>query len=113
MTTDRDVSRFREHLTLDECKRLLGFSHWIPVNRGHSERFVEEHYPGWTFNKLVRVFVAAGIYVNRGGAPATCDDRVVSFHFSSSTDYHVEWIDGVEPEDVALKRRALDRKAGK
>jgi hypothetical protein len=57
-------------------------------------------------------FVAAGIFVNRGGAPATCDDRVVEFHFSSPTEFYVEWVDGVEPEDVMRKRRANDLTTG-
>ncbi len=109
---DVDVSGFREHLTLDDCKRLLHYSHWIPINRGYTATFVAEHFPGWTWNELVRVFVAAGIFVNRGGSPATCDDRVVMFHFSSPTDFYVEWLGGAEPEDVAVKRRANDRKTG-
>jgi hypothetical protein len=112
VSTDIDVSRFREHLTLDECKRLLHYSHSIPIHRGFTATFVAENYPEWTWNELVQVFVAAGIFVNRGGAPATCDDRVVAFHFSSPTEFFVEWIDGTEPEDVELKRRTNDRKTG-
>jgi len=58
------------------------------------------------------VHVAADIFVNRGGAPSTCDDRVATFDLSSPTDFYVEWIDGIEPEDVAAKRRANDRTTG-
>jgi hypothetical protein len=112
MSTDVDVSRFREHLTLDECKALLHYSHSIPITRGFTATYVADHFPGWTWNELVKVFVAAGIFVNRGGSPATCDDRVVRFHFSSPEEFYVEWIDGAEPEDVALKRRANDRTTG-
>ena len=112
MSTDVDVSHFREHRTLDECKRLLHYSHVIPISQGYTANFVAENYPGWTWNELVQVFVAAGIFVNRGGTPATCDDRVVTFHFSSPTEFYVEWIDGIEPDDVAAKRRANDRTTG-
>ncbi len=112
MSTDFDVSVFREHLTLDECKRLLHYSHSIPICHGFTAEYVAEHFPGWTWNELVRVFVAAGIFVNRGGAPATCDDRVVMFHFSSPEEFYVEWADGEEPEDVASKRRANDLTTG-
>ena len=76
MSTDVDVSHFREHRTLDECKLLLHYGHVIPICHGYTATFVAENYPGWTWNELVQVFVAAGIFVNRGGAPATCDDRV-------------------------------------
>ena len=112
MSTDVDVSHFREHRTLDECKRLLHYGHVIPICHGYTENFVAENYPGWTWNELVQVFVAAGIFVNRGGAPPTCDDRVATFHFSNPTEFHVEWIDGIEPEDVAAKRGANDRATG-
>ena len=112
MSTDVDVSHFRERRTLGECKLLLHYGHVIPICHGYTATYVAEHYPGWTWNELVQVFVAAGIFVNRGGAPATCDDRVVTFHFSSPTEFYVEWIDGIEPEDVAAKRRANDRKTG-
>ena len=106
MSTAVDASSFREHRTLDECKLLLHYGHVIPICHGHTARFVAVHYPGWTWNELVAVFKAAGIFINRGGAPATCDDRVVRFHFSGPTEFYVEWIDGVEPDDVAAKRRA-------
>jgi hypothetical protein len=112
MSSPVDVSRFREHRALDECKRLLHYGHVIPVSRGYTARYVAEHFPGWTWNELVAVFVAAGIFVNRGGSPPTCDDRVATFHFSSSTDFFVEWADGVEPDDVAAKRSANDRTTG-
>ena len=96
MSTDVDVPRFREHLTLDECNSLLHHSHWIPINRVYTATFVAENYHGWMWNELVQVFVAAGIFVNRGGAPVTCDDRAVTFHFSSPTVFDVGWIDETE-----------------
>lgn len=112
MSTDVEVSRFREHLTLDECKALLQYSHSIPILRGFTSSYVTEHFPGWTWNELAKVFVAAGILVNRGGAPATCDDKVVALHFSSPKVFYVVWVDGAEPDDVVLKRRANDRSTG-
>lgn len=104
MSTEVDVSVFREHRTRDELNSLLHYGHIIPGSKGWTSAYVEAHYPGWTWNELVKVFVAAGILVNRGGSPPKCDDRVVVFHFSGPTEFHVEWADGVEPEDVALKR---------
>ncbi|MEP7115673.1 MAG: hypothetical protein ABI862_20580 [Ilumatobacteraceae bacterium] len=112
MTTDVDVSNFREHLTLVDCKRLLHHGHVIPICHGYTAEFVVAHYPGWTWNQLVEVFVAAGIFVNRGGAPATCDNRVAMFHFSGKAEFLVEWVGGMEPEDMAIKRRAADRTTG-
>ena len=96
MSTDVDVPRFREHLTFDECNSPLNYSHWIPINRVYTATFVAENYCGWMWNEFWQVFVAAGIFVNRGGAPVTCDDRVVTFHFSSPTVFDVGWIDETE-----------------
>ncbi len=107
MTTPVDVSRFREHRTLEECKSLLRFGHISPVSRGFTQRFVAENYPGWTWNELVQVFTAAGILINRGGSPPTCDDRVVTFHFSSPSEFYVEWINGTEPQSGAAGGRRI------
>ncbi len=113
MSVDFDISRFREHLTLDQCNRLLHFGHWIPINHGFTAKYVDEHYPGWTWNRLVQVFIAAGIHRRgAGGGPPNCDRRVKVFHFSSPTDFFVEWVDGVEPDDARERRMANDRTIG-
>ncbi len=112
MSTDFDVSRFREHLTLDQCNGLLHFGHWIPINHGYTAKYVAEQYPGWTWNRLVQVFIAAGIYRRGAGGGPSCDRRVKVFHFSSPTDFFVEWVDGVEPDDARECRLANDRTIG-
>lgn len=101
MSTEVDVSVFREHRTREELNSLLHYGHIIPVSRGWTRAYVEAHYPRWTWNALVKMFVAAGIFVNRGGAPPKCDDRVVMFHFSGPEEFFVEWADGEVPEDAA------------
>ena len=45
MPIDVDLSWFREHLSLNECERLLHHAHWIPVNHGFAATFVAHHYP--------------------------------------------------------------------
>ena len=45
MTTDVDVSHFREHRSLEECKRLLHFGHSVPISRGYTSKYVAENYP--------------------------------------------------------------------
>jgi len=107
-----DISKFSEHVTLQDCKDLLHYGHFIPVSRGFTARYVDSVFPDWTWNELVLVFVAAGIFINRGGSAPTCDERVVSFHFSSPTQFHVEWVDDVEPRDVRKRRLANDRSTG-
>ena len=92
MTSDIDVSHFREHRSLEECNALLHYGHIIPVSRGYTRKFVTENYPGWTWNELMQVFRSAGILINRGGSPPACDHRVITFHFSSPSEFYVEWI---------------------
>ena len=109
MTTDFDTSRFREHLTLEQCNALMHYGHWIPINRGFTARYVDENFPGWTWNELVKVFVGAGLYRRSSvGGPPKCDDRVEVFHFSGPTDFFVECTDGAEPDDVRVRREAND-----
>ena len=107
-----DGSRLREHRTRDELNRLLHYGHIIPVSKGYTAKFVAENYPGWTWNQLIEVFIAAGIVVNRGGSPPKCDDRVEMFHFSGPTDFLVEWVDGVEPKQAIARRLAADAASG-
>ena len=95
-----DTSEFSEHLTLEECNRLLHFGHSVPVLRGYTSEYVAEHFPGWTWNTLVSVFKAARIAVSSPGSPLRCDERVAMFHFSDKRNYHVEWND--EAVDQAM-----------
>lgn len=78
---------------------VLHYSHWIPISRGFTQRMMAEHYPGWSYGQLIRLFDVAGIRIlpddNEGahGAPhgGRCHWQVVSFSFSSPEDYFVEW----------------------
>jgi len=90
----------------------LNHSRWIPINRGYTAAYVADNFPGWTWNELVKVFIAAGIHVRKVGPSAKVDDRVASFHFSSASEFLVDWVDGVEPADIAAKRQANDLTQG-
>ena len=69
MSTDVDVSHFREHRTLDECKRLLHYGHVIPICHGYTSAFGA--LPGVDVERARAGVRCCGIFVNRGGAPAT------------------------------------------
>jgi hypothetical protein len=88
-----DYSQFDEHRSRDELNALLNHGHFIPAGKGLTRQYVETHYPGWTWNRLLKLFRAAGILVMRGGTPPCCDDRVKSFHFTRSGTFAVEWRD--------------------
>jgi hypothetical protein len=92
------------HHTGDECKAILRHGHIIPMSRGCTKAYRAEHCPGWSWNELVEVFKAAGIFVRQGASLPTCDDRVAAIYFSSPTDFSVEWVDGARHEDDATPR---------
>ena len=90
----------------------MNHSRWIPINRGYTAAYVADNFPGWTWNELVKVFIAAGIHVRKEGPSAKVDDRVPSFHFSTASEFLVAWVHGVEPGDIAAKRQANDLTQG-
>lgn len=94
--SDRDFSRYDEHRSGAEMQRLLHHGHWVPVLRGYTRAYVEQHFPGWTWNRLLDVCRSAGIVdpASGGDRPLRCDDCVVQFHFTDRRSFAVEWDDG-------------------
>ncbi|MGM7667636.1 hypothetical protein [Microbacterium sp. A93] len=93
---------YKEVRTKKQLNELLHYGHSLPVRRGYTDEYVREHYPDWTWNALVRVLTAAGVYVGRGGSPPCCDDRVVRVHFDSEQAWRVEWDDGTNTVGPAV-----------
>lgn len=93
LTDHPDYSSFLEHRTGEQLNELLHFGHVIPVSKGYTRRYVQTHYPGWTWNSLIAVLKAADVFVGRGGSPPRCDDQVRAVHFDSATSFAVEWLD--------------------
>lgn len=81
----RSFEEFAEHRTADELARFVHYLHWIPQGRGITDAFVDEHYPGRTWQGLVLVLTAAGILVSRGGSPPSLMPTVAMLHFTDAT----------------------------
>lgn len=94
--TDHDFTEYVEHRTGLQMDRLLHYGHWIPSNRGWTREYVEEHFPGWTWNRLIDVCRTAGVVdpTSGGGSPLRCVAEVKAFHFTDATTFAVEWLDG-------------------
>lgn len=91
------LTDYRESCSRDELARLLHHGHWIPVTRGLTQRYVDEHFPGWTWNGLLDVWEAAGVVHRREGAqhPTLIVDCLLDrIHFDGPEDFTVVWIDG-------------------
>ncbi|WP_146084969.1 hypothetical protein [Rathayibacter sp. AY1E4] len=105
----RSAEEFAEHRTADELARFLHHVHWIPQSRGITDAFVDEYYPGRTWQGLVLVLTAAGILVSRGGSPPSLMPTVAMMHFTDATRWVVQWQDGIvtmstPPESPVLPR---------
>jgi len=42
-------------LTVDEIRDITQYAHWIPIVRGYHHDFIEERYPGWSWNQFLPV----------------------------------------------------------
>lgn len=85
---------YTEHRTGAQIARLLHYGHIIPISRGFTEEHVNENYPGWTWNELSSIMQSAGVVINRGGAPATCELTMKAIHFTDAEHWAVEWLSG-------------------
>jgi hypothetical protein len=82
------------HCTGPEVDALFHYGHIIPISRGFTRKFLDEHFPGWDWNGLVAVLKAADVFVDRGGSPPQCRPGVTAIHFTDADNWAVEWFDG-------------------
>ena len=80
--------------TRADLNRLLHYGHSIPLRKGYTRAFIEEHYPGWTWIGLYNSLDAAGVTRCGAGLPPYCDPGVGAVHFDDETSWLVEWEDG-------------------
>ena len=90
-----DVHLGSRHCHAAELARFLHHIHWIPQSRGITDAFVDEHFPGRTWQGLLLVLEAAGIFVGRGGSPPRLMPTVGMLHFTDAMHWAVQWEDGV------------------
>ncbi|WP_146082397.1 MULTISPECIES: hypothetical protein [unclassified Rathayibacter] len=103
------VEEFADHRAAGELARFLHHLHWIPQSRGITDAFVDEHYPGRTWQGLVLVLTAAGILVSRGESPPSLMPTVAMLHFTDAARWAVVWGDGVVTASLPPERPAYLR----
>lgn len=94
-----DPTSYLWQLTRAHVDHVLHYTHWIPIGRGFTAKFLALEYPGWSLGQLIGLFDRAGIRIppseNEGahGAPhgGRCHWQVETFCFSSPEDFHVVW----------------------
>lgn len=93
-----DLAAYAHHLDPDDLRKLFHHGHWIPVRRGITTAFVDQHYPGWSWNGLMDLLEGAGVAHRRGPGlvhPPYWPDRLVaSVHVNTPDDFCIVWIDG-------------------
>lgn len=85
------MARFTEHRTREELNRLLHYGHFIPVGRGYTAKYVEQNYPGWRWNELIRMLRMGGVIQKTEGDMLRCDPKVRSVRFGRGSRFVVEW----------------------
>jgi hypothetical protein len=85
---------YREHRTGAQLDHLLHYGHSIPMGRGHTKKYVEDHFPGWTWSGLLEVLKGADVFVGRAGSPPRCHPTVKAIHFTDARNWAVEWLSG-------------------
>lgn len=99
-----DPSRYRWHLTAPDLRDLARHGHVIPISRGFTQAFLDEHYPGWTWNRIIVALTKAGVMQTVEGMPAI-HPGVVTVHLVDAADPAadgpdaccVEWRTGSRP----------------
>jgi hypothetical protein len=58
-------------ITLDiaALKEIAHYAHWIPANRGLTDKWMGEHYPDWHWNEFIPKMKMAGILVSHTDDP--------------------------------------------
>jgi len=95
-TAPQDARRhdFADHRTGAEIDAFLHYVSLIPLRRGLTDAYVEQHYPGRTWHGLVLILQAAGIFVGRGPNSPRCFPGVATVWFTDAMKWAVEWEDG-------------------
>jgi hypothetical protein len=105
-TTEEIWDRYAWHATRADVDRVLHFTHWIPRSRGFTNTFLNDNWPGWNLERLIKVFDAAGIRrkptSRRASAPhgGYCHWKVKEIHFNGRHEFHVEWNDLTEDDGI-------------
>lgn len=105
---------FAWHASRADIDRVLHHTHWIPRSRGFTERFLQQSWPGWSLEKLIAVFDAAGIRKKplswRASAPhgGYCHWNLAYLHFNSRHHLHVEWNDMTFDDGIFHAQRTAD-----
>ncbi len=86
-----EFTEFTEYRTHDELNELLRHAHFIAVGKGYTAKFVEENYPGWHWNELIRILKMGGVVRKHEGDRLTCGPKVVGVRFGRGSAFQVEW----------------------
>jgi N-formylglutamate deformylase len=55
------------YLSGHDVLRIAHHAHWIPIGRGFTRQFMDQDFPGWTFNSIYPRLIGAGVLTRRPG----------------------------------------------
>lgn len=54
------------YLSGHDVMRIAHHAHWIPIGRGFTRQFMEQNFPGWSFNSIYPRLLNAGVLTRHG-----------------------------------------------
>jgi hypothetical protein len=102
------------HFEHEALAKLIHYDHSIPLGHGFSQRYVDEHLPGWRWGEVIGLVHASDVWLGhcagpdaRGFTTSTVRPTVRALHFTSPTEWLVEWDDGwVSEAPVRIRAQA-------
>ena len=82
MRTGEDVKATRKtrvdlepiYLRIDDIKKIIHYTHFIPVGRGFSQQLIDTNFPGWAWNQVCSVVMRSKAFELDKGAPIFKDN---------------------------------------
>ena len=86
-------------LTRYDIDRIMHFAHFIPVKKGLHQKHIDDKYPGWTWNQMVRLLRDTGVLIERagGGVSLPLETRIPACQQTARN--HRQWDENVVEDD--------------
>lgn len=85
-------------LTRYDIDRICHFSHWIPWKNGLQQKFIDENYPGWSWNQMIGLLNQTEVLIERPGG-RRCHWKLKTLHISEAFEIAISWDDAVSEDD--------------
>ena len=86
-------------LTRYGIDRIMHFAHFIPVKKGLHQKYIDDKYPGWSWNQMVHLLKDAGVLIERAGGGSRCHWKLECLYVNKQFETTIEWDETVSKDD--------------